>query len=86
MPQFLAVASIVLGPFLAASFRGIGHHCGLTGQISYRFVLFGMLLILASVLANYFLMSDSRVHDLAVIGNFWSNLTFILDFYATWSE
>jgi hypothetical protein len=36
-----------------------------------------MLLILASVLANYFLISDSRVYDLAVLGNFWSNLTFI---------
>jgi hypothetical protein len=80
MPQFLAVSSIILGPFLAASFRGIGHHSGLTGQISYRFVLFGMLLILASVLANYFLMSDSRVHDLAVIGNFWLNLIFNFGF------
>lgn len=77
MPQFLAVSTLVIGPLLAVSFRGIGLHSGLAGQISYRFVLLGMLFILASVLANYFLISDSRVFDLRQTGNFWLNLTFI---------
>lgn len=80
MPQFLAVSTLVIGPLLAVSFRGIGRHSGITGEISYRLVLLGMLLILASVLANYFLISDSRVFDLRQTGNFWLNLTFTFGF------
>jgi hypothetical protein len=77
MPQFLAVSTLVLGPLLAVSFRGIGLHSGLRGLISYRLVLLGMLFILASVLANYFMLSDSRVQNLRQYGYYWLNLMFI---------
>jgi hypothetical protein len=77
MPQFLAVSTLVLGPLLAVSFRSIGLHSGLRGLISYRFVLLGMLFILASMMANFFLVSDSRVSDLRETGYFWLNLMFI---------
>jgi hypothetical protein len=64
IPQFLAMSAIVLGPFLAVSFRGIGRHSGLTGRISYHLALIGMLLVLACALANFFVLTDSRVQVL----------------------
>lgn len=69
IPQFLAVSTIILGPFLAVSFRSIGRFSGLTGRISYHLILFGMFLMLVSVLANFFQMADSRVQSLRVSAN-----------------
>lgn len=81
IPQFLAVSTIVLGPFLAVSFRSIGHHSGLTGRISYHLALFGLLLILVSVLANYPPMSDLRMRNFLGSIYLWLNELFLMGFF-----
>jgi hypothetical protein len=77
IPQFLAAATIILGPFLAVSFRSIGRHSGLTGRISYHLALIGVFVILACALANFFQLSDSRVQELRGSTNLWLNELFL---------
>jgi hypothetical protein len=81
LPQFLAVSTIVLGPFLAVSFRSIGRHSGLTGRISYHLALFGLLLILVSIFANYLPMSDSRMRNFLSSTNLWLNELFLIGLF-----
>lgn len=78
LPQFLAVSTIVLGPFLAVSFRSIGHQSGVTGRISYHLALLGMFLILVSLLANFFHIWDSRAPDFLGSTSKWLSELFLL--------
>jgi hypothetical protein len=78
IPQFLAVSTIILGPFLAASFRCIGRNSGTKGNYGYHLVLLGMLLVLAGSLANFFIVWDDRLFIYKQTLEFWFTLTFIL--------
>jgi hypothetical protein len=77
-PQFLAVSTIIMGPFLAASFRSIGRNSGARGNLSYHLVLLGMLLVLAGSLANFFVIWDNRMFIYQQSLEVWFTWAFIL--------
>lgn len=77
-PQFLAVSTIIMGPFLATSFRSIGRNSGARGNLSYHLVLLGMLLVLAGSLANFFVIWDNRMFIYRQSLEVWFTSAFIL--------
>jgi hypothetical protein len=80
-PQFLAVSAIILGPFLAVSFRSIGRNSGTGGNLGYHLVLLGMLLVLAGTLANFFMVWDDRLFIYLRTVVAWFTVSFILGLF-----
>ncbi|MGD9094196.1 MAG: hypothetical protein PVF74_15215, partial [Anaerolineales bacterium] len=81
IPQFLAVSAIILGPFLAASFRAIGRKSGAAGKLGYHLVLLGMLLVFAGTLANFFMIWDNRLSIYRQTLDSWFTVVFILGLF-----